>query len=861
MERLKPAAGEATGSFIGAGQPDPSGVPERLGDFRILREVGRGGMGVVYEAVQESLGRHVALKVLPSHALLNPRHLRRFLREARAAAKLHHTNIVPVFGVGEGNGLHYYVMQFIVGSGLHEIIGELRRIKSASRTTAGGSTRPASSQGLHYVLQGLQPAHLATTAADDGDVAATIAPASADPSAGNSILSASSRDFARQVARVGLQVAQALGYAHAQGVLHRDIKPSNLLHDIQGTVWVADFGLAKSMTGADDLSNEGDVLGTLRYMAPERFRGEADARSDLYALGLTLYELLTLRPAFDQEDRDRLIHQVTTGVPPRPRTLNPEIPRDLETIVLKAIEHEPARRYQDADELADDLQRFLADRPIRARPVGAIERAWKWSRRKPAIAGLLAALAVAVLVGSVGIVSQWSAAVAASRIAEQNAEQSRRNFDHAMRTVDTFCTQVSQEQLFDQPGMLGLRRRLLELALKYYQDFQREQELLEREPGGGGPRLTHKLALSFMHIGMIRNEFGESFEANKALMRAKDLFKELCRASPKDLTILEQLARCCIEIEDVERLNDFEFRYIREIAVNPSIPLTQALVAAAPENPEYLRLRGRSHDLDGLRWLRWRPDSCAEAQAAFEQAVVTLETASRRAPDDIEGVRCLALARAHLGLVHQLTGHHARSVETLTLALDALKPLEERFPKGRRFRLDRAECFVNLGIAQIDLGHYAEAAAALENAERRLVELDRDDLRTADVRYWLAHAKQGLGRVALARGQTGSARQILREAISQIEEASPDSRIGRDYLLLARSYLWLGRTELQAGHPDAVPAIHAKLVEVLKAVGDSLVVGYTVPQQSAAIALLREHAQSMINAARSHEMRPTQGPP
>src|SRR5262249_31315610 len=168
-------------------------------------------------------------------------------------------------------------------------------------------------------------------------------------------------------------------------------------------VWVADFGLAKAMADGDDLTHEGDLLGTLRYMAPERFRGASDARSDIYGLGLTLYELLTLRPAFDQDDRDRLIHQVTTEVPPRPRTINLEIPRDLETIVRKAIDHDPARRYQDAEELADDLGRFLSDRPIKARPVGALERGWKWAQRKPAIAGLLTALILAVIVGFAGV--------------------------------------------------------------------------------------------------------------------------------------------------------------------------------------------------------------------------------------------------------------------------------------------------------------------------------------------------------------------------------------------------------------------------------------------------------------------------
>ena len=341
------------------------------------------------------------------------------------------------------------------------------------------------------------------------------------PRAGSSILSVSGRSFAKEVARVGLQVAEALDYAHGQGVLHRDIKPSNLLLDVQGTVWVTDFGLAKAMADSDNLTNEGDVLGTLRYMAPERFRGQSDARSDVYALGLTLYELLTLRPAFDQDDRDRLIHQVTTEVPPRPRTINREIPRDLETIVLKAIEHDPARRYQDADDLADDLERFLADRPILARPVGrssapgsgpsasprslACSRPWRWrsSSASPASPG------------------NGARPSRRRKLAELNAEQARRNFDHAMSTVDTFCTQVSQEHLLDQPGMLGLRRRLLDLALEYYQSFQRQQDQVPGSGQGDDPQLMQALALSFMHSGIIRNELGEPAEANRALLRAQ----------------------------------------------------------------------------------------------------------------------------------------------------------------------------------------------------------------------------------------------------------------------------------------------------------------------------------------------------
>ena len=207
--------------------------------------------------------------------------------------------------------------------------------------------------------------------------------------------------FFRSVAQIGRQAAQGLAYAHARGIVHRDIKPTNLLLDHAGVVWITDFGLAK---GDDEgLTHTGDILGTLRYMAPERFRGEGDARADIYALGLTLYELLTLRPAFDSSDRLKLIEQIKTEEPPRPRSVDARIPRDLETIVLKAIEKDPKARYQSAEAMAEDLRRFLADEPIRARQVSAAERYWRWARRNPVIAvlgGVLTAVLVAATVGS-----------------------------------------------------------------------------------------------------------------------------------------------------------------------------------------------------------------------------------------------------------------------------------------------------------------------------------------------------------------------------------------------------------------------------------------------------------------------------
>ncbi len=225
-------------------------VPDEVGDFAIVREVGRGGMGIVYEAVQRSLNRHVALKVMSLPAFANTKHLERFRFEARSAARLQHNHIVPVFGVGEFNGMHYYAMQFIRGQSLHQLILALRE-SECSRGTVDGKAR--TENGSFEV-----------------DAAEATGPT------GFAITPAGGREFYRTVARIGLQASEALAYAHSEGVLHRDIKPSNLLLDAKGNVWITDFGLAK-VEGSDGLTETGDFVGTLRYMAPERLEGAGSA--------------------------------------------------------------------------------------------------------------------------------------------------------------------------------------------------------------------------------------------------------------------------------------------------------------------------------------------------------------------------------------------------------------------------------------------------------------------------------------------------------------------------------------------------------------------------------------------------------
>ncbi|MFO0887854.1 MAG: serine/threonine-protein kinase [Isosphaeraceae bacterium] len=433
MEDVRPSAGDAEGSTLDFSKGGVGWAPRQLGDYRILREVGRGGMGIVYEAEQESLGRHVALKVLLAHARLQPRQLARFRREARAAARLHHTNIVPVFGVGEDSGHHYYVMQFIQGQGLDEVLREIRRLKrledEARPRTDGPAPAPhdgtvggTASEIAEAMMTG-QLARASRVPAIPDPSPSPLSPCSADAAAGEpppprpessfatpppllapadaSSRSDRLRDYWRSVARIGIQVADALQYAHSQGILHRDIKPSNLLLDLRGTVWVTDFGLAKAIDEAD-LTRPGDVVGTLRYMPPERFQGHSDARSDLYSLGLSLYELLAFRPAFAESHRERLIQQLTRAEPAPPSQFTREIPHDLETIVLKAIDRDPACRYQSAAGLADDLRRFLEDRPIGARRAAWRERSWRWCRRNPAVAALSLAVALLLLTMTFG---------------------------------------------------------------------------------------------------------------------------------------------------------------------------------------------------------------------------------------------------------------------------------------------------------------------------------------------------------------------------------------------------------------------------------------------------------------------------
>jgi serine/threonine protein kinase len=458
------APGSVTG---GPWEGMPGGSPPdlgQLGDFRLWREVGRGGMGVVYEAEQLSLRRRVALKVLPFAAAIDRRQLQRFQNEALAAAHLRHEHIVPVFAVGSDRGVHYYAMQFVDGQSLAELIEDLRR--------SAGQTRepPAAAPPV--------PAPNEPTGPSAAPTAETRPPGPARTMA-ESVSRERGADrgrYFRWVAGLGRQTALALEHAHQAGIVHRDIKPANLLLDTRGELWVTDFGLARIGTDAG-VTLTGELLGTLRYASPEQAlarRGLVDHRSDLYSLGATLYELLALRPIFDGRDRHELLRQIAHDEPAPLWAADRAIPQELGTIILKAVAKEPGDRYATAQDLADDLGRFLEDLPIRARRPSLAEKATKWARRHRAVVGsALAALLVTVAglaVATVLIARAYDRERRKAHEADVERAHAEDNFRLARQAVDRFA-RIGEEELAGRLASEPVRRRLLEVALAYYQDF------------------------------------------------------------------------------------------------------------------------------------------------------------------------------------------------------------------------------------------------------------------------------------------------------------------------------------------------------------------------------------------------------
>jgi serine/threonine protein kinase len=481
-------------SAAGLAPAEDRAVTGTLGDFRILREVGRGGMGVVYEAEQISLGRRVALKVLPLAAALDAKLLQRFRNEAHAAAQLHHTNIVPVHAVGCERGVHYFAMQFIDGHNLAALVRQQRR-----------------QSGLEAAEESVSPKKPASP--DEVGAAETVC---REAPTERSIKAPA---FFRSVAHLGLQAAEALEHAHQLGIIHRDVKPANLLVDAGGRLWITDFGLAHCQSQSG-LTMTGDLVGTLRYMSPEQALGQrqrVDHRTDIYSLGATLYELLTLEPVHNGRDRQELLRQIAGDGPRPPRRLNPAIPADLETVLLKALENEPVGRYASAGEMAEDLRRFLEDKPIRARRPTLVQRARKWAiRHRAVVIAAAVVLATALAVGSVLLATAYRAEAAQRRLAQAKERLAR-------EAADDMYTLMTREWWAGLPKEQSVRD-FLHKALHLYQELAEDDS---REPAARRQR-----GEAYLRVGQIQRHLMANQAAEEAFLRASVIFEQLAAELP-----------------------------------------------------------------------------------------------------------------------------------------------------------------------------------------------------------------------------------------------------------------------------------------------------------------------------------------
>ncbi|MEW6743921.1 MAG: protein kinase [Planctomycetota bacterium] len=801
--------------------PSPP-LPRQLGDYRVLRELGRGGMGIVYEAEQFSLDRRVALKILPGHARLDEHQMRRFLREARAAARLRHPHIVPVFDVGEIDGVHYYAMQLINGRGLDEVLRVLRarRGEAPAPETATAEQESISTE-LASKLLGVEVSERGSKTSSGGT------PSSVWEASSGTVVPAGHRYFFN-IARIALQVARALDHAHSEGILHRDLKPSNLLIDRQGTTWVTDFGLAKA-EGAETITDTGDVVGTPRYLAPESLRGWSEPRTDVWGLGVTLYELLTLEPAFTGHDRAALLRRIAEENPTAPRRIDPRIPRDLETIVMAALEKEPARRYASAAACADDLQRFLDGRPILARRASWRHRCGLFVRRhRAAVTAAATALFLLTILTTVWAFTLRSArnreatarqelqqSLQSERQARQQAQdQSQRadaNFRLALDAVDRMQRRIGSERLAGEPRLEQIRREILEDAVDFYREF------LARR--GQDPLVRHEAALAWTRLGYVEFTLNHVDEAMHCFDQVRELLRGLARDGSSLKVRAELVGALCYtgrmrftegHLEDAEAQLDEALALMAELGDLSTLE-TAAIVPLVS-----------THEFAGTlyRSTRRLDQALDLLDKGIELATATLERPSTRSRAEEEHVShwlhgCLE-ERAR---VLRALGRFTDAREDLTRALQIITPLTQRQCADPTFRWALASTLFERAAIDRDTG---EAPGLTEEAHRQALSayesLAEDFPAMPEFRTGRAEVKVFLAVTLQEKGELSAADTLLDEAIADYEsllEETSETTVDRQRQLGA-AHIAQGNLYQEQGLLDDAEHAYRAAVEVLE---------------------------------------------
>jgi tetratricopeptide (TPR) repeat protein len=665
----------------------------RIGPYLVQQRVGTGGMGHVYRALRDDAYRqHVALKVVRP-GLDGEQILRRFRTERQVLAELPHPHIARLLDGGTtDDGRPYLVMEYIDGEPLHRYC-DSRQLDNRERV------------------------------------------------------------------QLVCAVCETVQHAHEHGVVHRDLKPGNVLVTAYGTPKVTDFGLAKRVGGEPELSTPGQqtqtgaIVGTPSYMAPEQAGGksaEVGPAVDVYALGAMLYELLTGRPPFRAETPLDTLMQVVSEEPVPPSRLHPKLARDLETICLKCLQKDPAKRYASAGALADDLRHFLAGEPIQARPIATVERVWRWCRRNQRVAALVATasfLLVLVAVVSTGA-AFWIAAEHAR--AERQRAQAQANLEQALKAVDEMLTQVGETWLRDMPGVDEVRRELLKKALGFYQDFSRQDQL--------DPALRLETGRAQRRVAKIYDLLGQRDDAEQAYREALSIFDELHRGSPECPDYRLELAATSNTLGFQQAsLSRWEQA---EAVLQRALPILSGLVAEFPNRAHYRFELSRNHNSHGNLWrARGRK---ALARTAFEQAVTVNKQLVQDFPREPDYRRALAVSYNNVGVmqdnVADAQGFHDQAIAIQT-------ELAEDFPQLPIYRQDLALTYLNQSRLRITREEWSQAEEAALKAAAIYTRLLEDFPRRPDLWGDLAKVHNNLGVAYKKSGQWDKAQTAYAAAI------------------------------------------------------------------------------------------------
>ncbi|TAH36374.1 MAG: serine/threonine protein kinase [Planctomycetota bacterium] len=734
--RRRAAALLELGLLVEGAPAGDEALPRQMGEFRLLRRIGGGGMGMVYLAEQPRLGRRVALKLVRPEQLFFPGARARFEREAMAAARLQHPGIVAVHAVGEQDGIPYLAMEWVRGATLAQVIQAL-------------SGRPP--QQLTGADLRLAVLH---------ELRAEEEPAEAAPEDDSLPFRGSWEEVCLRLVR---EAAEALDHAHRRGVVHRDIKPSNIMVTPAGRVLILDFGLAQA-EGVTRLTRSGSQLGSLPYMAPEQLRGESTrvgARSDVYALGVSLYELLALDLPYLAETTGRTRELILEARPLALRARNPAVSWETETVCLAAMEADPERRYASAADFARDLGNVLERRPIAARRPGLLRRARRWTQRRPAAAVALGMGLAATVVVPTLLAVQQGAARAQISAQYQRAEA---NFDTALAAVDRMLTRVAAERLVRTPQTEGLRRAVLQDALDFYRGFLQQK--------GDDPRLQYETARAWRRVGDISALQGDVGAATDAYRQALALGQRWEQSAPDQPGLLEELGLTRLGLGRLlGTAGDYEAA-AAELAA--ALEIFARLSRQHGQQPEHVFQRGRARC--GLAVLQWNRGELETALDAFEGGLADLH-ARLAAPESDPWDRAeLAEQTAKYGNMLSVAGRHEHAQQAFQSAWELLEAALDAWPEDpvllrQRGRLARSRAGLEerRGDAAAAEASYREAIAL---QERVAVELPSE----TEVRLELSASCQGLAALLRRQRRPEEAEALLRlslEALQRIAALAP----------------------------------------------------------------------------------------